>query len=98
MKEAAAGVRFDHPVLDTVLLGALVHGQEDSLTLDVLADRYGVVLPPEQRHTALGDSLATAEVLLKLLDLLAASGITTLKDAVEASGKVAAIRRQQAKY
>ncbi len=98
MKERGCGVRFDHAVLDTVLLAALVHGQADSLTLDALAERYGVHLPAEQRHTALGDSLATAEVLLRLLDLLAPTGITTLKDALQASGKMAAIRRQQARY
>ena len=98
MKEAACGVRFDHAVLDTVLLAALVHGQGESLTLDALAERYQVHLPPEQRHTALGDSLATAEVLLRLFDLLVPAGVTTLKDALAASGKMAAIRRQQARY
>lgn len=98
MKEAACGVRFDHPVLDTVLLAALVHGQQDSLTLDALAERYGVVLPPQERHTALGDAVATAEVFLRLVDVLATADVTTLNDALRASGRVAAIRRQQARY
>ncbi|MGI9437097.1 MAG: exonuclease domain-containing protein [Geminicoccaceae bacterium] len=98
LKQDACGVRFDSPVLDTVLLAAHIHGAEDSLTLDALAERYGIALEDRDRHTALGDSIATAEVLTRLTDLLDAAGISTLRQAMVASSKMMAIRRQQSKY
>lgn len=98
LKQDEAGVKFNNPVLDTVLLAAHLQGQTSSLTLDTLAEQFGIEIPPEVRHTALGDSLATAEVLLRLIDLLEAVGIKTLRDAVEVEKKAAAIRRQQAQY
>ncbi|WP_119309438.1 3'-5' exonuclease [Cohaesibacter haloalkalitolerans] len=98
LKQDKAGVRFTNPVLDTVLLAAHLQGQTSSLTLDALAEQFGIEIPVDMRHTALGDSLATAEVLLRLIDLLEASGIKTLRDAVEAEKKAEAIRRQQARY
>lgn len=98
LKQEQFGLRFDNPVLDTVLLAAHLHGAGDSLTLDSLAERFGIVLEEKDRHTALGDSIATAEVFLRLIDLLEAVEIRTLRDAVVASSKMVAIRRQQAKY
>ena len=85
-------------MLDTVLLAAHLQGQTDSLTLDALAEQFGIEIPPDKRHTALGDALATAEVLLRLIDLLEARGARTLRDAVKAERDAAAIRRRQAKY
>ena len=98
LKQEAFGLSFDNPVVDTVLLAAHIHGVSDSLTLDSLATRYGVTLAEEDRHTALGDAIATAEVFLRLIDLLEAADIKTLRDAVLVSNKMVAIRRQQAKY
>lgn len=96
--EAALGVAFDQPVLDTVLLSAHLFDQDVRHTLDALADRFGVVIPPEARHTALGDTLATAQVLLGMFDVLSARGVTTLGDALKVSERAVAIRRRQAKY
>ena len=98
MAGEAAGQEFHNPVLDTVLLAAHVHGTGDSLTLDRLAEIYRVELPDEVRHTALGDSLATAKVLLALLGPLAATGVSTLGEAIRASEAQAALRRKQASY
>ena len=98
LRQDACGVRFDNPVLDTVLLAAHLDGQADSLTLDRLAERFAIEIAPEDRHTALGDSLATAEVFLRLVDMLEAAGVRTLREAIAASETAGAIRRRQAAY
>jgi DNA polymerase-3 subunit epsilon len=77
---AAMGVEWDHPILDTVLLSAVLFGASQTHTLDALCDRLGVSIPPELRHTALGDAQATAEVLVKMLPMLEARGLRTFED------------------
>ncbi|QBK31314.1 3'-5' exonuclease [Roseitalea porphyridii] len=96
--EAAAGVRFDNVVLDTVLLAAWLQGTEGELTLDALAERFNVTIAEADRHTARGDALATAHIFAKLIRLLEASGVTTLGDALRISEAQTAIRRRQAAY
>jgi len=78
-----AGVKFDHLVLDTLLLSAVVHPHQEPHTLDAVAERFG--LPIIGRHTALGDAILTGEILLKLIPLLEAQGIHTLREAWLAS-------------
>jgi len=85
LKEASAGLRFDNPVLDTLLLSSVVHPNLEGHSLDAIAKRFNLTIVG--RHTALGDALVTAEVLLKLIPLLEAQGIITLDDALEASIK-----------
>ncbi len=98
LKQDICKLKFDNPVLDTVLLSAIVHDHTNQHTLDAVAERFSIEIPPETRHTALGDSLATAGVLLKLIDLLEVHGIRTLGEAIQASNKIVEIRRRQAKY
>ena len=85
LKEEKTGVRFLNPVLDTLLLSAIIHPAHDDHNLEAIAQRLGVRILA--RHTAGGDAIATAEIFLKMLPLLAAKGIYTLKDAVQASQK-----------
>ncbi|MDH5209965.1 MAG: 3'-5' exonuclease, partial [Burkholderiaceae bacterium] len=85
MKEGALGLRFDQPVLDTLLLSAVVHPNQESHKLEAIAERFGISVIG--RHTALGDAIVTAEVFLKLIPLLAEKGIRTLGQAREASQK-----------
>lgn len=98
LQQDKCGIRFDHPVLDTVLLAAHLDGQADSLTLDTLCERFAIEIAPEDRHTALGDSLATAELYLRLMDMLEAARVRTLREAIAASQTAGAIRKQQAAY
>jgi len=85
LAEGRSGVVFDHPVLDTLLLSALVHPNQESHRLEAIAERFGITVIG--RHTALGDAIVTAEVFLKLIPLLAAMGIHTLGQAREAAQK-----------
>lgn len=71
------GVVWDHPILDTVLLSAVLFGASEQHTLDALSDRLDVTIPENLRHTALGDARATAEVLVRMLPMLEARGLTT---------------------
>ena len=83
LAEEESGVRFTQPVLDTLLLSAVVHGDLQDHGLEAIAERLGVAVVG--RHTALGDALMTGEIFLRLLPLLAQHGVTTLGEALEAS-------------
>ena len=83
LKERETGQRFVQPVLDTLLLSAVVHPNLREHELEANAIRLGI--PIIGRHTSLGDAIVTGEIFVKLLPLLAAQGIVTLKDALVAS-------------
>jgi DNA polymerase-3 subunit epsilon len=85
LKEAATGIRFDRPVLDTFLLSAVLFPNQESHRLEAIAERLGVSVLG--RHTAVGDAIVTAEVFLKMLPLLVDRGLRTLGEVRAASEK-----------
>ncbi len=85
LKEEQTGIRFTQPVLDTLLLSAVAHPNQESHKLDDILDRLGIKI--DTRHNALEDALATGEVFLKLVPMLEAKGIVTVRQALEASEK-----------
>lgn len=78
--ERQIGQTFDMPVLDTVLLSAVIYGQHEVHSLDALTHRLGITIPEEARHTAIGDTVATADAFLKLVPMLAGRGLATFGD------------------
>jgi DNA polymerase-3 subunit epsilon len=91
---ARIGAEFDHPVFDTVLLSATLFGQGEPHTLDALADRFGVVIPEKDRHTAYGDTVATAEVFQRMIPMLEARGIDTFDAVLDAMQKNSRLLRE----
>ncbi len=85
MKEAGTGIRFINPVLDTLLLSAVLHPSQEAHKIEAIAERLGIRVVG--RHTALGDAITTGEIFLKLLPLLKQAGLHTLGDARVASQK-----------
>jgi DNA polymerase III epsilon subunit family exonuclease len=81
---AKAGVDLEPFTLDTMLLSAVLFTEPGARHgLDAVSRRLGVDVVG--RHTALGDALATAEVLVRMIPLLAKRGIVTLGQARKAS-------------
>lgn len=81
--QAEMGVEWNHPVLDTVLLSAVVFGTTEEHSLDALCVRLSITIPDHLRHTALGDARATAEALVKLLPLVDSKGIETFGQLIQ---------------
>ncbi|SIT17391.1 DNA polymerase-3 subunit epsilon [Roseivivax lentus] len=76
-KQTETGLDWTHPVIDTVLLSAILFGTTETHTLDAVCTRLGITIPAELRHTALGDAHATAEALCRMLPMLEGRGIDT---------------------
>ena len=72
-----SGIAFEHPVLDTVHLSAIVFGGSEEHTLDALCQRLNISIPSAVRHSALGDALATAKALVGMMPILEARGFRT---------------------
>jgi DNA polymerase-3 subunit epsilon len=85
LQEENTGVVFLQPVLDTLLLSAVLQPNQDSHNLEALAERFNITTLG--RHTALGDAMLTAEVMLRMIPLLNEQGIHTLREARIATQK-----------
>ena len=85
VKEKSTHIKFSNPVLDTLLLSAILHPVHEQHDMENIAKRLGVNIIG--RHTALGDTIATAQIFLKLIPILNSNGVLTLKDAIKASKK-----------
>ncbi len=96
LKEHEVGARFDQAVLDTLLLSVVLQPSHGTHTLDAIANRFGV--ENRDRHSALGDSVTTAEVFVKMIDVLAVRGIRNLGEALEASDRIQEIKRLQERF
>jgi DNA polymerase III epsilon subunit len=86
LKERETGLRFDSAVLDTLLLSVALQPGHGAHTLDAIASRFGI--ENHDRHSALGDSVTTAEVLVKMIEVLEARGIGSLGQALAASDRI----------
>lgn len=96
MKEDDCAVRFDHPVLDTLLLSVFLHDHTSAHGLSDIAKRFGIEI--EGRHTAIGDALVTAGIFQRMIPMLKARGVHTLADAITACQKIVEVRAQQADF
>lgn len=86
------GARLPEYGLDTMLLSAVLFTAADTHHgLDSLCGRLGI--PIIGRHTALGDSLATAEALVRMMPMLASRGIFTLGQARAATEQTTLAKR-----
>lgn len=87
-----SGVKFNNPLLDTLLLSMVVDEDETDYTLANIGERLGV--DAVGGHTIMDDCFGTAQIFLKLLQLLEDRGVTTLGGAIAACERVAAAKRQ----
>lgn len=78
-----SGLAWDHPVVDTVLVSAILFGTSVPHTLDAICDRLDITIPPQDRHSAMGDARATATALIRMVPMLKARGIVTLADLLD---------------
>lgn len=93
---APTSIDLSRPALDTLLLHAALHPDNEEHTLEAIAARLGVSVVG--RHTALGDALVTAEVFVALVGMLRQRGIETLGGALAASRETFQARLDERLY
>jgi DNA polymerase-3 subunit epsilon len=96
LKREEAGVGFDNPVLDALLLTIYLHKDAPDHSLSAMANRLGIEIIG--RHTALGDAMMTAALWVRLLDLLEESGVKTFGQAIQISTRMMQERRLATKF
>lgn len=96
LKEEKTGIAFPNLVLDTLLISVFLDHESHNHSLDGIAKQMGITI--EGRHTALGDAVATAKMLNKMILRLETRGITSLRRVVEASAKIEQVRKLKEKF
>lgn len=96
LAEARAGVRFDRPVLDTLLMSAWLHPARKRHDLDGLLRDEGIAMA--QRHSALADAAATAELFSRQIAALPPRGVETLGELVTRTRMVAELRANSRRF
>ena len=96
LEEDRTGVTFTQPVLDTLLLSAVLHPDRRDHSLEAVAERLGVSIIG--RHTALGDAILTGEIFLNQTRLLAEQGLVTLGQVREAARRTYLARVTESLY
>ncbi len=91
------GQALDGTSLCTVRLARKVLPELPRRNLDAVAHHYGVEIPPHARHRAAGDAIATAKILIALLQDAHRRGIATWGqlDALQRGGTGMAKRRKK---
>lgn len=84
-KGEQAKVRFDNMVLDTLLLALALDPEATDHSLDGVCRRLG--LPRQGGNGAMATSFSTAQLFLRLIELLATHGITSLGQALAFAAK-----------
>jgi DNA polymerase-3 subunit epsilon len=92
LMEDKSGVKFENPILDTLLLSIIVEEDRTDHTLENIGQWLGVDVLGS--HATMGDCFVTAQIFLRLLELLEAQGITTLGEVIAASEKVVEEKRR----
>lgn len=93
MLEGKTGIRFENPVLDTLLMSIVVDKDSTDYTLESICRRLDIQTAGSR--TPMGGCYVTAQVFLRLLELLETRGIVTLGDLAGATEKIAEEKRQQ---
>ena len=93
LMEKKSGVRFENPVLDTLLMSIIGEEDRTDYTLESIGRWLGVDVMGS--HTTMGDCFVTAQIFLGLLEMLEDRGITTLGAVIASSERVVEHKRQQ---
>jgi DNA polymerase-3 subunit epsilon len=80
---AKAGIAFDNPPFDTLMIARWLFPDLGDHSLDGLARRMGVDIG--RRHSALDDARATAEIFVRLVEICERRGIASYDALVETS-------------
>jgi DNA polymerase-3 subunit epsilon len=93
-KEREAGIAFANPVLDPMLLAQHLDPCAKSHSLSALVHHYGIA--STGRHSALGDAIMTAHLLVAMFAKLEAKGIGRIGKALALSNRL--MRRRELEH